>query len=310
MTADDRAPSSLVLAPYERPKLIWGTERWLLSDRPGQASIVQGGPFSGAPLTALVDRFGERLVGVRGRRADGRFALLVKLLATHDRLSVQVHPGHEHLAHLPPGAESKEEAWLVLRADPGARIHLGTRPGHTPLELQHALRRGTVERELGWFEARVGDVVHVRPGTLHAIGAGLTLAEVQESSDTTYRVWDWGRLEDGRPRPLHVAEARAVTRFDRAALSDRRAGAGSLPTADTELLAVAPFRMAWRVLTQRQQVAARADSFLALTLLAGRAAVVDAPGELPVGGTLFLPPGTASGVIPVTAASFLEVSLP
>ena len=308
MSTPTVAPPFLVLAPYDRPPLIWGTERWLLSDRPGQASTVPRGPFAGATLTDLVDRLGARLTGGAGLRPDGRLRLLLKLLQTHDRLSVQVHPGHEHLSRLPPTAESKEEAWLVLGVLPGARIYLGARPGCTPVAFDQALQRGRVEDELAWFEPTVGDVVHVRPGTLHAIGAGLTLAEVQESSDTTYRVWDWGRLEDGRPRTLHLDEARQVLRFEGVASSDRRVGGGALPKACTELLQVAPFRMAWRV--GGGSVAAPRDAFVACTLLSGSAEVVAGSerARVEVGETVFVPPGAAPMVSPGPAAAFLEVS--
>jgi mannose-6-phosphate isomerase len=300
-------PSFLILTPYERPALIWGTERWVLSDRVGQASTVVGGPFAGASLTDLIDRFGARLAGREGLRPDGRLKVLVKLLETRDRLSVQVHPGWDDLGRLPPGAESKEEAWLVLRAEPGARIFAGTRPGCTREALAAALREGAVEEQLASFEPRAGDVVHLRPGTLHAIGAGISLAEVQESSDTTYRVWDWGRVEaDGRPRALHVAEALAVTRFDLGLASTVVDGSyPSLPSPGHE----APFSMAWVTRPRNGVLQGEAGCFVAYTLVKGRA-LVDVDRLLEVGQTVLVPPGGAAIVVDSPDDAFLRVSLP
>lgn len=314
MDTFDDLPSFLVLAPYDRPPLIWGTESWVLSDRAGQASSVVGGPLDGASLTELVDRFGVRLAGSRGVRSDGRLALLVKLLSTHDRLSVQVHPGWSDLPALPPGAESKEEAWLVLGAEPGARIILGTRPGCTREAFAAAVATGTVEAELASFEPRPGDVLHVRPGTLHAIGAGLRLAEVQESSDTTYRVWDWGRVEaNGRPRALHVAEALAVTRFARTSEADLTPGAGALSPSGRRLLQAGPFVMDWTVPGAAAPLAGLPDRFVAHTLLVGSAKVRGPAGDQPLAmlQTVLVPPRghvVLEGCTP--GAAFLSVTLP
>jgi len=314
MSAFDDLPSYLVLAPYDRPPLIWGTECWLLSDRRGQSSSVVGGPFDGAPLTELVDRFGERLAGARGVRADGRLALLVKLLETRDRLSVQVHPGWDDLPTLPPGAESKEEAWLVLDAEPGARITLGARSGCTREAFAAALSAGAVEAELASFEPRPGDVIHVRPGTLHAIGAGLRLAEVQESSDTTYRVWDWGRVEaDGRPRALHVAEALTVTHFDRDPAACRTPGSGSLSASGRRLLQAAPFVMDWTVPGRTAPLAGLPDRFAAHTLMVGEARVAGPGPARPLAPmqTVLVPPrGHVVLEASSPGAAFLSVSLP
>jgi mannose-6-phosphate isomerase len=306
MRACPDLPRFLILAPYDRPPLIWGTERWVLSDRVGQASTVVGGPFAGASLTDLVDRFGARLAGSNGLRADGRLKLLVKLLETRDRLSVQVHPGWDDLPNLAPGAESKEEAWLVLRAEPGSRIYVGARPDGSREALAAALEAGTVERELGSFEPRPGDVVHLRPGTLHAIGAGLTMAEVQESSDTTYRVWDWGRVEaDGRPRALHVAEALAVTRFDRGLASSVLEGSyPSLPKPGHE----APFSMAWLSGPRSDVLKGRPGAFVAHTLVSGEA-LVDLDRPLETGQTVLLPPGRDVVSISSKEAAFVCTSI-
>lgn len=300
-------PPFLILAPYDRPPLLWGTERWVLSDRVGQASTVVGGPLAGASLSDLIDRFGALLAGRDGLRPDGRLKLLVKLLETRDRLSVQVHPGWDDLSRLPPGAESKEEAWLVLRAEPGARIFAGTRPGCTRETLSDALREGAVEEQFASFEPRVGDVVHLRPGTLHAIGAGLSLVEVQESSDTTYRVWDWGRVEaGGRPRALHVTEALAVTRFDLGLASSVVAGSyPSLPSPGHE----APFSMEWVTRPRDGVLQGEAGCFVAYTLVKGRA-LVDVDRLLEVGQTVLVPPGRGEVSVSSSEAAFVRASIP
>jgi mannose-6-phosphate isomerase len=186
-------------------------EAWCVSDLPEGASTVDGGAHDGRTLTELCEAEGAALVGSEAK--DGRFPLLIKLLDTEDDLSVQVHPGPK-TASLVEGARSKEEAWLILRADEGARLLFGFEDGVDEPGFRDAIAAGRAHELLRAVRATAGDVVHVSPGTFHAVGAGFTLLEVQEPSDTTFRVWDFGRLGlDGEPRALHIEPALKVARF-------------------------------------------------------------------------------------------------
>lgn len=180
-------------------------EAWLVADLP------EGTTFSteGQSLSEIVaDTPG--LTGAFGPR----FPLLVKVIDAEDDLSVQVHPGAEDAARF-EGARSKDESWLVLEARPGASIYLGFRRACTTEEFREALGDGRVTDLLEKVEVAAGDVFRIAPGTVHAIGAGVTLLEVQEPSDTTFRVYDYNRPGlDGKPRTLHVEEALQVARLD------------------------------------------------------------------------------------------------
>jgi mannose-6-phosphate isomerase len=189
-------------------------ETWELVDRDREQSVVADGPFQGTRLRDLLQERGREVLG-RSRLAPGReFPLLIKFLDARENLSVQVHP-HDGLAPtLPPGDAPKTECWYILDATPGGAVYLGLRPGVDEAELR-ALGGGpgTVER-LERHPVRAGDFVFVPAGTVHAIGAGVALAEVQQTSDTTYRLYDWGRTDDqGRPRPLHVDQALRSIRY-------------------------------------------------------------------------------------------------
>jgi mannose-6-phosphate isomerase len=167
-------------------------ESWEVFDRDGASSVVADGPLAGQTLASL-----------RGERP---FPVLVKILDARETLSVQVHPDADAAARL--GGEAKSECWFVLHAEPGAKVVRGLRDGCTREDLENALIDGTLESCLHAFEVRAGDTIFVPAGTVHTIGAGVLLAEVQQNSDTTYRLHDYGRGRD-----LHVKEALESIRF-------------------------------------------------------------------------------------------------
>ncbi len=138
---------------------------------------------------------------------QSRFPLLVKFLDAALPLSVQVHPNDEQAARLNPPDLGKTEAWYILSADPGSTIYAGLRPGVDRQQLADAIGQGTCEKLLHHFQPKAGDCLFIPAGTVHALGAGLLVAEVQQSSDTTFRLYDWNRVgPDGKPRPLHVEQ--------------------------------------------------------------------------------------------------------
>jgi mannose-6-phosphate isomerase len=214
----------LVFEPYLRPQ-IWGGRRlepylgrplpsdgpfgeaWVLSDQALHVSRVAEGPLEGMPLGELwASRSGE-LVGPR-RPAPARFPLLLKYLDCEKQLSVQVHPSDELVRRLEVDESGKTETWVVIEASPDARVYAGLRPGTTRGDLERHLDAGTVAECLHSFVPERGQCVFLPAGTVHAAGGGLLVAEIQQSSDATYRLFDWNRLgPDGKPRPLHRQEA-------------------------------------------------------------------------------------------------------
>lgn len=181
-------------------------ESWEVCDRGADQSVVADGPLAGTSLHELVTQRGPELLGVH--HPPPRFPLLFKFLDSRRTLSVQVHPDDEAAARLDPPDLGKTEAWVVLATEPGSTIYAGLKRGFDRAALEREVARGTCELCLHRFEPKVGDCVFLRAGTVHALGEGLLVAEIQQASDTTFRLFDWNRLgADGRPRPLHVAAA-------------------------------------------------------------------------------------------------------
>jgi len=188
-------------------------ESWELVDRGDEQSIVAAGPLEGRTLGSLVRDHGHDLLG---RHAPlPAFPLLFKFLDACRDLSVQVHPDDARAAKLLPPDRGKTEAWYVVDALPESRIYAGLRAGVDQTALAQAIRAGRCETVMHSFVAKPGDCIFIPAGTVHAIGAGLLVAEIQQSSDVTYRLFDWNRTgPDGKPRPLHVdAGVEAVTRL-------------------------------------------------------------------------------------------------
>src|SRR5262245_43683451 len=190
-------------------------EAWVLSDFGDDISVVAEGPWAGTTLRQLMEENPQRIVG-SAPTANGRFPLLLKFIHARYPLSVQVHPSDAKARELEgPAAVGKTEAWVVLEAAPSSRLYTGLNPGVTPDQLGDAIQTGKVEDLLYMHEALSGDCVFLQAGTVHAIGAGVLLFEVQQSSDLTYRLYDWGRVDPktGNSRELHVEKGLASADF-------------------------------------------------------------------------------------------------
>lgn len=199
--------------PARRGAMKEGTaygESWEVADLPEGTCSVGDGPLKGRTLASLSKEHGAALFG--RFHVEGRFPLLVKLVDAAAALSVQVHPDAAY-ASTHPGTWSKDEAWLVVHAEPGARLLHGAKEGVDAAAFRRAIDGNRADALLRSVEVQPGDVVHVPPGTLHAIGEGILILEVQEPSDTTFRVYDYARLENGKPRALHVEQAMEVSNF-------------------------------------------------------------------------------------------------
>jgi mannose-6-phosphate isomerase len=193
-------------------------EAWVLCDQGENQSRVADGPLVGTTLRQLLlDRQQEILGEVP--LSNGRFPLLLKFLDARENLSVQVHPNDEQARRLEPASAGlgKTEAWIILKSEPGSRVYAGLREGVGRREFHDALNNGVLPEVLHSYEPKVGDCLFLEAGTVHAIGAGLMLFEVQQTSDITYRLYDWGRVDagTGQPRQLHIEQALACTNYDR-----------------------------------------------------------------------------------------------
>jgi mannose-6-phosphate isomerase len=184
-------------------------ESWEIVDHGPDQSILANGPLHGRELRQLVADFGAELFGQHHPQTG--FPLLFKFLDAQRALSVQVHPNDRQAARLKPPDRGKTEAWVILDREPGSVVYAGLLPGIDPATLQTAIAQGRTDACLHRFEPRPGDCIFIPAGTAHALGAGLLVAEIQQASDTTFRLFDWNRLGvDGQPRPLHVEQALAA----------------------------------------------------------------------------------------------------
>ena len=190
-------------------------ESWELSAYPGRESVVSNGEDRGMTLPELVKRYGADLVGQDVyRRYGDRFPLLIKVIDAHRDLSIQVHPDDE-MAMRRHGCQGKNEMWYILNTDDGAVIREGFNRTITPEEYDRRLADGTLLDVINNMQSSRGDVFFIPAGQIHAIGAGNLLVEIQQSSDITYRVWDYDRRDaDGNLRQLHVQEAREALNFN------------------------------------------------------------------------------------------------
>ena len=173
--------------------LVWGTESWVLSGWPGDESVVAEGPEAGKKITEIY---------------EGQFPLLIKFIDSNRDLSIQVHPGDEMAARL-HGCKGKTEMWYVIGTRPGAHLLSGLSRQITPDQYEELVKKDEIVSVLASYDVNPGDVFFLPAGRIHGLGGGVYLAEIQETSDITYRIYDYGRLGlDGKPRKLHIEEAK------------------------------------------------------------------------------------------------------
>jgi mannose-6-phosphate isomerase len=187
-------------------------ESWEISDRPGDVSVVSNGPLAGKDLRWLMENHAADLLG-DARPQGGRFPLLFKILDAQEKLSLQVHPPPAVASAL--AGEPKTEMWYVAEAAPGAELYVGLKRGVTRAEFEQRIKAGTVAECFHRIGVQAGDAMFLPSGRVHALGAGLVIFEIQQNSDTTYRVFDWNRLGlDGKPRELHIPQSLASIDFN------------------------------------------------------------------------------------------------
>ena len=185
-------------------------ESWELSGVHGNESVVTGGPWAGKTIAELVREYRGRLVGEKVYATTGdEFPLLIKFIDAMGDLSIQVHPNDELAARRHNGSKGKTEMWYVVAAEPGAHLLAGLTKEITPEEYARRVQDGTITEVLARHEVHAGDVFFLPAGRIHAICSGCFIAEIQQTSDITYRIWDYGRLGlDGKPREVHTELAK------------------------------------------------------------------------------------------------------
>lgn len=191
-------------------------ESWELSAIEGKESVVADGPDRGLTLTQLIAKYGARLVGQPlSAAAPGRFPVLIKIIDACRDLSIQVHPDDDLAAELHPDGSGKTEMWYIVDARPGARIYAGFKRVISPDLYEAHVNSGEIMNDVAEHQSAPGMVFFLPPGYIHAIGEGNLLVEVQQSSDITYRVYDYDRRDaSGRPRELHIENARRALNFE------------------------------------------------------------------------------------------------
>jgi mannose-6-phosphate isomerase len=184
-------------------------ESWEISCHPNGTSIISNGEFKGISLPDFIKKFGHQIIGnALPKEAVSKFPLLVKFIDANDKLSVQVHPDDAYANSYENGEFGKNEMWYIIKAKKGAKLVYGVKPGLTKELLTKLVEEDRIEEGMNFIEVSPGDVVNIPAGLVHAIGEGIILAEVQQNSDLTYRVFDYNRVDkDGNKRPLHIEKA-------------------------------------------------------------------------------------------------------
>ena len=267
-------------------------ESWELSCHEAGLSVIENGVHAGKPLRDYLkehpDHFSDQA------QADTEFPLLIKLIDAEQMLSIQVHPDDEYARRV-ENANGKTEMWYVVDAKPGAGIYYGFKEAITRNQMAEAIRSKTLTSMLSWVEAEKGDVFFIPAGTIHAIGAGLLIAEVQQSSNITYRMWDYGRIgADGRPRALHIDKGLEVTVREHRGPTlpyqpDREVPGGTV----RHLVKCERFCVDSIHLCGLIEDYAREESFVSLLCLSGEGALLFGDRAMPLskGQSIFIPAG-------------------
>jgi mannose-6-phosphate isomerase len=284
-------------------------ESWEISDHAQGQSIVTIGPLAGTTLHDLVTSRGDELFGQHAPQS--RFPLIFKLLDCQKDLSVQVHPNDAAAARLTPPDLGKTEAWVILDVAPGSKIYAGLKKSCNLPAFSDAIRVGKTAAFLHSFEPRIGDCVFIPAGTVHALGAGLLVAEIQQASDTTYRLYDWDRIgPDGKPRQLHIEQALSAIDFsaiELGAVKPRR----SLNSNRESLVGCEKFVLD-RLLISRDTQIGGDNRFHIISVISGQVRLLtDSNLVLQTGQTVLLPASLAAVTVrPVQTATILDMYLP
>jgi len=284
-------------------------EAWILSDRDDFSSEIANGSWAGQTLSDLMQRRKVDILGPHAKRFS-RFPLLLKFLDVEKMLSVQVHPRDDQVDLIPDGDTGKTEAWIVLNATAGARIYAGLKPGTTAKDLA-ALTAANADTYLPSFTPQVGQAVMIEAGTVHSLGDGVMVFEVQENSDTTFRLFDWDHIDakTGKPRPLQVDKALSAIDFKQGAVKPVAAGDN---ISRQDLLENTHFRLVRWQRSNEFAVGAPADPrVLVCAQGAGQVVVGDIKVTMKRGDVVLLPASVgAARFMPDGPVTVLEIAIP
>lgn len=275
-------------------------EVWVAADLPEGASSIANGPLAGKTLSEVCREWGEDMIGTawRGKPTGGRFPLLIKYLDAQDDLSVQVHPDAEACRRWFPKDFSKDETWIILDTEERGRILHGFKPRAALEDFDRLLAAGDVTEILRALPVRPGEFFRVTPGTVHALCGGVAILEIQEPSDTTFRIFDYNRPgDDGKPRALHVDASRKVMRFGDDSEPRGRAAETRRPWGTHELLIdAAEYRIERLVITDELSYRVDPRTAQALILLDGAVRIEAGGVTAPVkkGDCVILPAKTGA----------------
>lgn len=285
-------------------------ESWEVVDHPDGQSVVANGPLAGQTLRTIVEQHGPELFGRHHPQAS--FPLLFKFLDCQRHLSVQVHPNDQQAALQQPPDLGKTEAWVILDARPGSVIYAGLKRGFDRAALAREINTGNTESCLHKIEPQVGDCIFIPAGTVHALGAGLVVAEIQQASNTTYRLFDWNRVDDqGRGRPLHIEQALDVIAYQRGPVQPQRPVAGDDPACQLLVDCDKFVLERWELAGDRSL--GNDQRFHLLAVLSGEITLDHEflPTPLSLGNTVLIPACCADlSIRPASAATLLHVVLP
>jgi mannose-6-phosphate isomerase len=287
-------------------------EAWLLSDRDEHPSRVAEGPLKGCTIAQLMEQSPERVLGKLAGRFR-RFPLLLKFLDVDKMLSVQVHPPDGKAGLIPQGETGKTEAWVVLEAGPESRVYAGLKPGTAPADLR-ALSHETVDKYLASFTPQRGQAVLIEAGTVHSLGDGVVVFEVQENSDVTFRLYDWDHIDPktGHPRALQTEAALACIDFAQGAVQPiAPLMEMKQPVLRERLVDCSHFRL-WRLQSAAPFQVGAEDEPRVLVCIEGAGSVEynGADFAMEKGAVVFLPAAVgACGFRPESNATLLEIAV-
>lgn len=248
-------------------------EGWMIADHPNGTTTVVNGELAGRGLDEIREQLGREWFGAKGfSEVNGRFPLLIKLLDCNDNLSVQVHPTDDYEG-LPKGELGKTEMWYVLDAKPDAKIIYGLKDDVTRADLQQALESDSVMELLREVPVKAGDTFYIPAGTVHALCAGVVVAEIQQNSDTTYRIYDYNRPGlDGKPRELHIEDSLNVTAYEGSGATSMSTEA-AVPGHWLELARSPYFIVEKGIVTGPWELSTSEDSFTILVICDGEGVI-------------------------------------
>jgi mannose-6-phosphate isomerase len=286
-------------------------EAWLLSDREDQASEVAKGPLQGVGLHELIEQFPVEMLGELAEKFK-RFPLLLKFLDVHKSLSVQVHPTDEQSLRYDAGAHGKTESWVVLEVQEASRIYAGLATGTTREELAQAVTSDTLPELIASFIPNVGDTVMVPAGTVHSL-SDVVVFELQENSDTTYRLYDWKHTDaaTGKPRPLQVDRALESVSFPQVPVEPLRASISEGTEFREQILACEHFEV-WRTRSSQEYLVGSSRTPHVLMCISGGGYVSHGGAEYPFGkgDVVLLPPALGVCACFAKGAVVLDISVP